>query len=363
MNSRPHVVHYIKAPDNTHRTYRLVKRVKQAGRVTQEQLDVESVRALNRALANASMEKADIDLQARKLVSELNAAERLKRMGSYVATDANLKLFKVYWDAVYARKDIQHEFARWRFLQALNYVGSAPLLGKVDVLQANIDSKCKDRPRTQSRMVSCVNRLRAWHGVHERLQPKKRVLPSFHYITAKDLPKLLASVEAGEHTEAVRALFTVLFYSGARTGEAFAFRRENLRKEVLTISRQVRRDGAEAPTKTRQARRTILLKEAHEAFSFWVGYERKAEIDRRELSRVIRRAGLVAFPRQSEKHVVVHDLRHSFAVMMLVDFETTVSAIAKMLGNKTEVCEDYYLNFIPEDEVLMSVLEKTRSRK
>jgi site-specific recombinase XerD len=58
--------------------------------------------------------------------------------------------------------------------------------------------------------------------------------------------------------------------------------------------------------------------------------------------------------------VTVHDLRHSFAVHMLVDHNQSVKRIARLLGNSESVCEKYYLNFVFEDDTLDSLVAQLK---
>jgi len=50
--------------------------------------------------------------------------------------------------------------------------------------------------------------------------------------------------------------------------------------------------------------------------------------------------------------LTVHDLRHSYAVRMMTVFGQRLEIIAKLLGNTIAVCEEYYLNFEQNDDLL-----------
>lgn len=349
--NKPHVVYFLKAPGGTRRTFSLVKRTVQNGQRQHETVEHERVRALNAAVIAGVVPAVDARFQLKDLVTFLNKEELKKRKGSYVASSANLKLLEKYWDAEYSHKHIRQYTAKRRLLQAVDALGPVALLGGRSEVQAALDNACKGAPRRQRKLAASLNQIRKYFGVNERLSLVRKTRPKFSYLTEAQLNKVLQHVE----DERLRALFTVLFYSGLRTGEAFACSEHHLRREVLMVDGQVLRDGNEGPTKSGAARRTLLLKPAHKAFAAWVSAE-KGDINRFQLSRVLKKA----CEKAKVTPVCVHDLRHSFAVMMLVEYGCTVSAIAKMLGNRTDVCEDYYLNFIPEDEVLMSVLKKTR---
>ena len=49
-----------------------------------------------------------------------------------------------------------------------------------------------------------------------------------------------------------------------------------------------------------------------------------------------------------EKHLVAHDLRHSFAIRMLE--RANLTYVALQLGNRIELCQEHYTGYELHDE-------------
>jgi len=107
-----------------------------------------------------------------------------------------------------------------------------------------------------------------------------------------------------------------------------------------------------------QMRVSYLLNIGLEGFEAWINAPDKKYIQRNGIARILKRACKMAFPNDPSKWITAHDLRHSYAVMMLTKYDVSISQIAKLLGNSVSVCEEYYLRFQSNDDLIDSIDRK-----
>lgn len=330
-----------------------------------EKYSDERIEALNQNLRSGNIPLETISAEINRICSNLNIEQKKKELGVWVASSDNLVLLEEYWEKEYSDRKIRRpKTAHSRLIWAMSMIGPTPLLGDRKVLQKTVDERCKGNPRRQRRLCAALNQMRRWHGItKDRLRPEKKTRPRFRYHKEKEFLKALSLIDdwRGIKASTLRALFKVLFYSGVRTGEAFALKPHHLKKRnYLSVLTQIDRFEEECPTKNGKERRTVLFDGGVEAFHIWVEAEEKRDIDRTGLSKLLKAACKKAFPNNPDKWVTPHDLRHSFAVMCLMDYDISIDKISKLLGNTLEVCQNYYLNFVPDDEMLESVIRKVR---
>lgn len=303
---------------------------------------------MNNQLHTCVLDYTTIEAEFVQLVSSLNKELQLKAKGAWVASSENQKLLKTYWDKEYAHRKIDKDAALNRLQRAIDALGPHSLINTPRTkMQEVIDARTKGEPRKQRALVATLNQLRRYFGITEKLSSERKQLPKFNYLTEKQFLNVVSFVE----DPIAQALFTILFYSGLRIGEAYALKAHYLKGKVITIRSQIDRSGNERETKTNTSRKTLLLPKAKAAFDVWVECEKPK---RGPMNDILNKACEAA----KLKPVKIHDLRHSFAVMCLVDYEMTIAIVAKMLGNSISVCEDYYLNFLPEDDILLAALNK-----
>jgi integrase len=248
----------------------------------------------------------------------------------------------------------------------MNAIGATPLLAEREVLQKVVKERSDGNAGRQRRLCSKLNQMRRWFGItKDRLKRAKKQRREFRYLTEAEFIAILPHIrECGSvSAEILTALFTLLFYSGARTGEAFAFRPHHLNQNQLKVHTQVDREEKEIETKNGKLRTTYLDPNGLDAFQAWVAFSGKTAVDRNALSRIFKGACKRAFPSDSRKWVTVHDLRHSYAVRCLTVFQLSIEHIAKLLGNTIAVCEEYYLAFVENDDFLTFVAQKARNSR
>lgn len=342
-------VYYLKRPKGARRTFAIIGRQADGSQPT---VKSETLAALNAALKRGAIGLADADFQAAALVSHLNSEEKKKR-GKYSANEANSKLLSEYWRAVYSRRKLRApESARYRLARALAGLGATSVLGAASEVQRAIDKACSGKPRRQRNLAAAINQLRRHFGLNEPIALELRARPKFRYLSE---PEFLAVL--GRAADSDAPLFGSLFYTGTRVSECFGL--EHFRRGIVVVEGQLDRRGVEKPTKTNRVRKAVVPPQGHRFVEAWLESARNVG-SRDQAAKRFRALCKRAFPADSSKWLTLRDLRHCYAVLMLSRYEVSLSTIARMLGNSEAVCEEYYLNFVPEDDALLSVLAKVR---
>jgi len=345
---RAHSVYFLKRPGSGRVSFAIVKRTESSsGKRSNETVVDDRIQALNRS----GLTNADKELQLEAIVKELNAAQSKLERGVYVASEANLKHLKDYWDKEYQHRKLQDPKSAWnRLSRAVELLGIHPLLGERGKLQKYVDGRLKAEPRKQRAVVAAINQIRQFLGVTEGLYAVPEESPEFRYLTEADLLKVTKHL-SGWHV----SLALVLFGTGCRIGEAFAIRPENFRDRALNVFKQRDRDEVTRAPKTRKQRKAYILELARPVMNDWAALELPRESSEVEFRNALGAACKAAFPKDEAKWLTPHELRHSYAVHMLTAKNASISIIAKLLGNSVTVCEKYYLNFTFEDDALAAL--------
>lgn len=259
----------------------------------------------------------------------------------------------------------------------------------IKVLQKQVDKIEKNS--IHRRTCSRLNSLLAFYGRGERLRAKKYNLIPF-IISEENFLRLLPQVEVlGEKDEfnpPLKNLFVTLFYTGMRTGEAFAlstddsssirfpFELNHIQKDLVKVNSQMERIQTKdrkiqiCLPKTGKERTTIISnQQAIKSIKEWaqVPIEKKYEMRFFNYSAILKRALQKAFPSDYHKHfseMKLHDLRHSYATSLLQK-GLGITHISKLLGNSVLVCEKYYLRHSYDEEgmsLIRSILTENTAK-
>lgn len=230
-----------------------------------------------------------------------------------------------------------------------------------------------DRNNIHRRVCSRLNSLLGFIGRRERLEAAEysEVLTIF---TESEFLNLVENLEINaefqEFTEDIKNLFFTLFYTGLRIGEAFAVfgkRQKDIKTgrdlnfldgNKLTVSSQMLKDSKKiTSTKTGKERVAYVIQNNFHRIQAWANLDRvtKEKLRKIEFSCLIKKAGRLTFPKDSEKqNLKAHGCRHSYAVHLL-NSGVSISLIAKSLGNSVLVCEKYYLGYVLKDEGIQMI--------
>jgi integrase len=165
-------------------------------------------------------------------------------------------------------------------------------------------------------------------------------------------------IKAVEHP-IYKTLYILLFYSGARIGEALALERGDLKGNMLSINKTRSLAGSVTPPKTKASIRTISLPAVavdalntlgqmlESRLMFPVSYEST----KRYFRMGIKASGV--------RPLTIHSLRHAHASLLLAN-GVPVPAVSKRLGHTSaSVTMEVYAHATKDSEdVILSTLDK-----
>jgi len=181
--------------------------------------------------------------------------------------------------------------------------------------------------------------------LERRERPRHDDVRRKRILSLPEMRSLLEHTESEQH----RALFALLLTSGLRIGEALGLTAADLHSEhaLIRVEYQLDRDGARAPLKTEESRRSIDLPQdvmrqlgrlvderrpeaAEDSFVFASRTGRA--LQRKVVREALRRASRAA--KLNEPHPTLHDLRHSHT-SMLIALGVSVVEVQHRLGHRT----------------------------
>lgn len=196
--------------------------------------------------------------------------------------------------------------------------------------------------------------------------PTRRCRPTPYLWSREDICRLLAGARAlGSPVRAAthEALFGLLAASGMRVGEAIALQREDvdLGAGVITIreakfnrSRLVPLHPTVTETLRRYAAERDHLVRRPRSSAFFLSSTGTA-LDRSRVSKTFRMITITLGLRTATVHPRIHDLRHSFAVHTLVEWQRSgvnvdqrIGALSTYLGHVSPAGTYWYLSASPE---------------
>lgn len=338
----------MKRPRGDRRSFAIIRDVERAGGVDREQLTVkdERIDAINEQFHKGILKAVDAELRVRAIIKELKQAAGIHDrvlIESHVS-DINLKVFREYWKKTYALnpriKPQTKVTNKHEFMRALSELKTLSIIDvDLDTLQKQWNKVSNGR-----KYGIRINQLLEFLGRDIRLTLPKRVSKPIKYIDLADLPTLLSHIDTVEG----KLLAQVLLATGARIGEAFVFTRRLLKPDnSIYIDQQLLRGGQVGTLKNEKPHTTVMLAQFKEAYYSWCDLPNRHKL-RNTLDREISRAANKAWPKDKDRQISPHDLRHSFAIYML-GTGLSISDIAMMLGDDEQTVRESYLGYVMKD--------------
>lgn len=262
----------------------------------------------------------------------------------------NQKLLDAYWRKEYAHRDLEDpEAMRADLNRALKVLGNLPLYTaeESDIYQ-KIQKSGLDR-NGRRRVMLRLNQLIRFLNRPFRLRLPKQDLPNVKYLNLEDTLALADRV-GGIDGHLIRLAFA----TGMRMGELFALKPENVdAKFHIQVVAQIKRDRKRKLPKTRRTRQISLMPYdfAKESLQVWLAVPVHQRPRLRHYHDIIGRACRQLWPKDQDKWIRFHDLRHSFAIEML-RLDESLDVIAGLLGDSIQVCQTYYTGFSLKSESL-----------
>jgi integrase len=353
---RPRVNFILKKPneDEGRKTFQILKRVVKSGqKPTHEKFTNERLKAINSSLVAGVQSENACLFQVREVISDLMKIER-RKLPAIVHNEENHRILQMYWDKEYSIRDLTAPEAAYdRLKRAISAVGSLSLYSASrEALQKAVNLKYKDN--RQRDIVAAINQLLSFIGRGIELNRRAEVVEDVFYLTPEEFQKAQRFVEDPMD----RLLQKVAFHSGLRTGENFALNPESAAGAQFFSQYQIDRWLTKRHTKrkTSKRRRIYILPGGEDAFRQWSAIPQKVKnaMRLRRHADILKEACRKAFPEREDKHIVFHDLRHSYAIY-LVSRGVNLTQVAQCLNNSYAVCERYYSGFVLKDETVDSI--------
>jgi integrase len=364
--NRPRVNFVLKKPSEKdgRKTFQILKRTVRQGQAPEhERIDNERLTAINLAFKNGIQDAVACEIQSREVIADLMKIERQK-LPRVVHNEENQRLVQAYWDKEYEHRDlVDANAAKNRLIRAAEAVGSLSLFSADrKELQKAVNAKYKDN--RQRDVVSALNQLLAFAGRGIELIRREEVSDDVQYLKPSEFEAVQKHVE----DPLDRLLQRVAFVTGLRQGEIFALTPESTLGTQFFSQHQIDRQLERRQTKRKMAkkRQIYVLPGGEEPFREWANLPKKTKLAmrNRKHAEVLQRACQKAFPDRDEKHVVFHDLRHSYAIY-LVSRGVSLTQVAQCLNNSYAVCERYYSGFVLKDETIENIkriIEESEAR-
>jgi integrase len=339
--------YYLRKPDGKRKSFVIVERtILENGKTKDQTLSIPEV-----ALINKNLEAGIID----QLVAEKNLKLIIERLSPRaVHNQDNYKIVDEYWNREYSLRDlVDPDTAKYALRRSIESIGNLPLASATrEELQRAVNQFKGNRQR---RLVAGLNQLLKFLGRPERLLKARPERYKVKYLTEPEKNKVLTYIE----DPLDKLLHEVCFYTGMRIGEAFAVTK--LENDILYVESQIDRNGLERDTKNRKIRKAYIAENGLHFVKEWLKKRHDYSKDRTQISKITDKACRLAFPDNEEKHCTFHDLRHSYAIMLLGK-GVPISFIAQSIGNSVSVCEKHYTGFKLSDESIDLIRKLMKGR-
>jgi integrase len=351
-----------KRPSKTRKSFAIHRKIKNAdGTYSQPQIKNPILDAINKNFKDGVLDFNQANLQVLTLVKKLKAelADADGVVLEKIISEDNKKVLNGLMKVNYSGKDIKRpalidaEFAfALKGIEPLSIISSsqAKLQSAVSFLWNAKQSK---------RYVGRLNQLLKFAGRDFKLHFKKPIHNKVSYVSWDDFVKIRKNVKDSD----LKNLYTFLFCTGVRLGEAFVIRSGDLKPNgTIYISHQMTEKRVVRVLKNGKPHHTYRLDFGKTEIEKWaaLSIEEKEKI-RTRCQHAILYAARATFS-DKEKHVSCHDLRHSYVIHMLGQ-GIPLDKCAKLIGDSIKTTEMYYAGFSMSSEeidVVAKILKKNK---
>src|SRR5690606_8688746 len=109
-----------------------------------------------------------------------------------------------------------------------------------------------------------------------------------------------------------------------------------------------------------KTRKAVIPKAGVKGFLNWVNASDRDKIKRTDASKRLKFFSSQKFKSDKTKHISCHDLRHSYAILMLREYNVSLATVASLIGDSIQVTEQYYIGYAPDNDILNLVAQKTK---
>lgn len=341
----------IKKPSGRRKSFSVHRKIYRAGqRPQQPKVEDERIDSINELFRLGKINEQSALNQIKQVIKSIKEKEGFadSLVNRAIASEDNFALFERFWARKYERnkKILRKHTVRNEFNFALKSLGNISLL---TISEEELEELCNQvfEDNQHKRYVGRINSLliEAKRGftLKVRKPPKQRV----KYVNWAELQKILTHVQ----DENLKCLYVTLYCTGVRLGEAFMLNPDKVeRNKPLPVKQQLTDDMKIRDRKNKTECKTIILDFGFNEVKAWTELDEKLKFSyRKRCQHHLIYAARKAFPREPEKQVSPHDLRHSF-VMYLLGKGVSITQAAKLIGDTVRTTEMHYSDIIQSSE-------------
>lgn len=333
---------YIKPPTGTHKGFSVVARWGR-GSLSQrtETLKLPEIKNTSRLYKEGKLSYEDAHKALTHLISQITEGKAKKKKEPKYS-QANKRILDRYFKKVYGPRDTKNpRNAYCRLIRVLKVIGKIPLSTGSDMEFYQAIKDATDDPATRKRLNSSLRQLLKFIGRTDfQVLRIKKTRRKIRYLTLEEFREVAKVIV----DQKFALLCWSIFATGCRPGEVFALEPRSYSDKDNVVFVESSIDGEtldEEPTKTEEARHTVVIKECIPYLKAWLELPRKEKLSIRRLrhAEMFSKAVSTAFPEKGR--IVLYDLRHSFAIWWL-NAGASTKLVAQSLGNSQIVCEQHY---------------------
>lgn len=342
-------INFYLRPPGPKRTYFSINKqiVNPDGSTSNQTINNSDLEALNVQVLNKNLNASEALKIAKNILNRIKAKHKIG-VTQMASNSVNDKILANFLSDYFKRKRYLEdpESARNKFTRAIKALG--PVLinsASQDEILNEIEKRKYDVNKTRD-VIAKLNSILKYLKRDVVIPAPPKDFIEVKHLDESDLAKILVYFE---NEQTLKHLINLSFYSGLRIGEAFALSRSSKKSDkILLIDSQIKRDGSKKKPKNKKQRKAYLKAEALKSFEFWCDHKESFELSRSAIAKRFALACKKLFKDKS-KHCKWHDLRHSYAVL-LIGRGAPITLVAQSMGNSVKVCEEYYSGYVLTSE-------------
>jgi integrase len=352
----------IKRPDAKRRTFSVHRKIYRENLPPQQpKLVDERIEAINSQFLAGTLDEQSAWRQIKQVIESIKEKEKLPDhlINKQLASEDNEKLFKALWKRKYEknRKILRKHTAMNEFKYAINALGDCSLFS---IEENELIDLCHQifLDHQHKRYVGRINSLLAQAKRGFKLKTKKPEKTRIRYVTWDEFIKIRSNIEDVN----LRNLYTTLFVTGVRLGEAFTIDPDKVLKgRPLPISTQLTESLIVRQRKNKVPYEAIILEFGFEAVRQWANLDFKIKQSyRKRCQHPLIKIARKLFPNEPLKQISPHDLRHSYC-MHLLGQGVNITQVSKLIGDTVRTVESHYSDLIQskaEYELVLKLLNQ-----
>ncbi len=362
---------FVKSPTGNRKSFSIISYEKEDGK----KVNNKALRIPEVVKINVQYEAGELSFdQAKRLVSQIkdNLVQGVKDSNqTYFHNQENADLVEKYIKAKYRQqrrrnkgsKQKSQDDMRTSCLRAIKCLGAKSIYSATE----NYIQDCIDENFEGNVQRKMVSRMKQILGFIDRKDVQLEQDPEEHkevrHLTLAEGERLLEELSKNRLVYLAAAL---TLYTGCRIGEVMHMTSASiLSDEIVAVKRQrERKTWAVVPTKNRKERQSFTIKDVSLLVEEWeqldLEAKKKARKGAKIIPREINKACRKLWPRNPEKHLIHHDLRHSYAIHLL-QTGVPIDLVALSIGDTVEVCRKNYTGYILNDvgiSTIASIMKK-----